>query len=244
MGAYMRLAGLRTLAFNLEDWDSPQAQTAYNVYAEEIPDLDGILTVQYYPYSGGEGRILWATDGRRHLPVISCRLTIWAQTGRERDTTPAGVAEWLNGVPRGSPTWSEEHFSYVMAHAWSRFLDTHGDPSVTAEEEGVDQNRDAPETARGLLPVKWCVDRLGDPVRVVTPHQLLLLARLHLRTRETLTEYAGGLRPLARSPQAKRALADAERLLPSVTDGDDSGRECFERLREVERVTLPREGPR
>jgi len=244
MGEYMRLGGLRVLAFNFDDWDSPEALAAYNVLAEEIPELDGILTVQYYPYSGGEGRILWATDGKRTIPVISCALTIWANAGRPRDATPAAIAKQLNESPLSGPTWANDHFTYVMAHAWSRFRDTHGDPSLTAEEESVDQNRDAPDTARGLLPVKWCVDRLGDNVRVVTPHELLLLARLHLRTRETLTEYAASLRPrAARSPKARTLLAQAERLLPTVRDGDESGRECCELLQEVDRMVSPRGGP-
>jgi hypothetical protein len=240
MGEYMRLGGLRVLAFNFDDWDSPEAQAAYNVFAEEIPELDGILTVQYYPYSGGEGRILWATDGKRTVPVISCALTIWANAGRPRDATPAAIAKQLNDAPLGGPTWTNDHFSYVMAHAWSRFRDTHGDPSLTAEEEGVDQDHDAPDTARGLLPVKWCVDRLGSNVRVVTPHELLLQARLHLRTRETLTEYAASLRPRAEhSTHARRLLAQAAKLLPTVHDGDGSGRRCFELLQEGDRMTSP-----
>jgi len=238
MGEYMRLGGLRVLAFNFDDWDSPEAQAAYNVFAEEIPELDGILTVQYYPYSGGEGRILWATDGKRTIPVISCALTIWANAGRPRDATPAAIAKQLNDAPLGEPTWTTDHFTYVMAHAWSRFRDTRGDPSLTAEEANVDQNRDAPYTARGLLPAKWCVDRLVSNVRVITPHELLLQARLHLRTKETLAEYAASLRPRAEhSPQARTLLAQAEKLLPEVRDGDESGRECFELLQAAERAT-------
>jgi hypothetical protein len=180
MGEYMRMGGLRTIASNAMDWDSPQALRAYNTFVEEIPELEGIFTVQYYPYPAGEGRILWATDGERHVPVISCRLTIWAQTGRPRDTTPAGVAKWLNGMPTGGPEWSEDNFSFVMPHCWSRFRNTNGDPSPMAEEEGVDQGQDAEGTARGMLPVKWCVDRLDDNVRVVTPTELALLVKRHL----------------------------------------------------------------
>lgn len=237
LGAYMRFAGLRTLAMNMNDWDSPEAQAAYNVFAEEVPELDGILTVQYSPYSAGEGRVLWATDGRRSVPVVSCRLTIWANTGRLRDTTPAGVASWLNEAPRGGPAWSEDHFSYVMAHAWSRFRNTHGDPSLSLEEKGVDQLRDAPDTARGLLPVGWCVDRLDNRVRVVTPHELLLLVRLHLRTQETLEEYARLLAPRARRyPSSWALLTQARKLLPMVRDGDDSGRPCFELLQQADRT--------
>lgn len=177
MGEYMRLGGIRTIAFNAQDWDGEAARHAYDVFAEEIPELDGIFTVQYYPYSGGEGRIIWAGPEERRVPVISCRLTIWASTGRPRDTTPAATAKWVNELPTGGQEWTEDNFSFVMPHCWSRFRDTKGDPSPTAEEEGVDQGTDAEGTARGMLPVEWCVDRLEDHVKVVTPHELALLVR-------------------------------------------------------------------
>jgi hypothetical protein len=129
-----------------------------------------------------------------------------------------------------------------MAHAWSRFRDTHGDPSVTAEEQGVDQNADAPDVSRGLLPVKWCVDRLGPAVRVVTPGQMALLVRLHLRTRQTLGELIQDVSARAeaqRSAPTRKLVAQARKLLPRVRDGDDSGRECFELLQRAQRVLAP-----
>ena len=239
IGEYMRVGGLRTLAYNLQRWDGPEAKSAYAKMAASIPTLDGIFTVQYYPYSGGEGRILWATRAGSDVPIISCAYCIWAQTGRPRDATPASVAAQVNRLPRGGPQWSEQSFSYIMAHAWSRFRDTHGDPSLTAEEQGVDQNADAPGTARGLLPVKWCVDRLEPGVRAVTPGQLALLVRLHLRTRQVLQEMRSELAPLANRSPSRRAhelLAEADRLLPGVRDGDDSGRECFEALVRARRL--------
>ena len=88
------------------------------------------------------------------------------------------------------------------------------------------------------------MDRLNDNVRVVTPHELLLLAKLHLRTRETLTAYLDSLRPrAAHFPKARDLLADAEQRLPGVRDGDGSGRECFGLLQDVDRMVSPRGGP-
>ena len=240
LAAYMSFAGLRSLAYNLQDWDGPGAQRAYDTLAAEVPTLDGIFTVQYYPYSGGEGRILWARGAGRDVPIVSCRLCLWANTGRPRDTTPAGVAHWLNELPRGGARWSPEHFSFVMAHAWSRFRDTQGDPDLTAEEREVDQDHDTPGTARGLLPVQWTVQRLDPQVRVVTPAELLLLVRLHLRTRETLTAWLADLWARVadgRCARARQLLAQAEGLLPAVRDGDDSGRECFRLLQRADRLT-------
>lgn len=246
MAAYMRLMGLRSLAFNAMRWDSAPAQRAWGVFAANIPSLDGIFTVQYYPYSGGEGRILWAPGPRGDVPVVSCALCIWASTGRPRDTTPAGVARQLNAAPVGGPRWADQHFTYVMAHAWSRFRDTHGDPSVTAEEAGVNQDADAPGTARGLLPVQWCVSRLDRHVRVVTPTEFLLQVRLHLRTREALRGWLAELRPrvaAGRSARARDLLSQAEGLLPQVRDGDESGGACFNLLRRAAALLWPAPRP-
>ncbi len=246
LGEYLRFSGIHSLAFNLQDWDGPAAIAAYSTLARNIPTLDGIFTVQYYPYSGGEGRILWTSRGSGpagppgdvDVPIVSCAACIWANTGRPRDATPAATAARLNSSPTGGATWSDANFTFVMSHCWSRFRDTHGDPSLTAED-GADQDHDAPDTARGLLPTQWTVDRLGPKVRVVTPGEVLLLVRLHLRTRQTLTAFArqvrasfGGHPPAA----AARFLTRAEALLPSVRDGDDSGRECFTLLRTAARV--------
>ena len=241
MGEYMRLGGLRMVAFNAIDWDGEAAREAYNTWAREVPEIDGILTVQYYPYSGGEGRILWTEANGRSVPVISCRLTIWANTGRPRDATPAAVAQWINDLPTGGSTWSDDNFTYVMPHCWSYFRDTDGDLSPTAEEEANDAGAEGVE--RGLIPVQWCVDRLENNVRVVTPHELALQTRLHLRTREVLAEYLAELRPqvdASASRRAKELVTEADERLGGVTDGDDSGRRAFRLLQRAER--LVREG--
>ena len=242
LAAYMRALGIRSIALNAMDWDGPQAVAAYQALARNIPTLDGVFTVQYYPYSGGEGRIIWVGAPGRERPVVSCAYCIWAQTGRPRDTTPAGVAKHLNAEPVGGETWTDADFTFVMPHCWSRFRDTKGDSSLTAEEEGVDQNKETPDTARGLLPVQWCVDRLQPQVRVVTPTELLLQVRLHLRTRQTLAAWIGELRPEAmrgRSERARQLFAEAETALTEVRDGDDSGRRCFQLLRRTQRLLTP-----
>lgn len=229
IGQYMQCGGLSTIAFNSEDWDGEGALHAYQTFAQEVPGLSGIFTVQYYPYSGGEGKILWVRGPQGERPVISCRLTIWARTGRPRDTTPAGVAAWLNSMPTGVETWTDDCFSFVMPHAWSTFRDTGDSTDAAAEEQGE-------TTTRGLEPVAWAARRLSSHVRVVTPAELALLVRLHLRTRETLTAYADELEPLAQGDEPEAAIRQARALLPAVQDGDQSGEDCFALLQKVDRL--------
>jgi hypothetical protein len=245
LGQYLRFAGLNSLALNAQDWDSEAAVGAYRIVAEEVPGLRGIFTVQYCRYSGGEGRILWLPSACGDMPIVSCRLTLWARSGRPRDTTPAGVAKWLDAMPLGGQgqapgkAWSEDHFTFVMPHAWSTFRDTGDDPDPTAEEPPVGAEQPAALTSRGLAPVSWAVRRLQPQVRVVTPSELLLQVRLHLRTRQTLAAYAAELAPLAAAPgreAARDLLHEAQRQLPAVADADASGRHCFELLQRVDRL--------
>jgi len=237
MAEYMRLGGLKTVAYNLQDWDSEEALDAYGTLLYEVPFLEGIFTVQYYPYSAGEGRVLWIKGPEGHIPVVSCRLCIWAQTGRPHDTTPAGVAKWINSYPRGGPQWSENHFTFVMPHCWSRFRDTHGDASITAEEEGVVQDKDVPGVYRGLMPVAWAVDRLDEDIRVVTPTEFLMQMRLRLRTRQTLASLAADLEEeRGTDPDAAESLAKAKRLIQDLKDGSDDGKKVFDLLKRIKRT--------
>src|SRR5262249_47510189 len=147
---FMDLTGIRILAFNFQDWESSQAIAACRIFASKLPGLLGILAYQYYPYSAGNGTIKWVPGvGSDEVPIVSCRLTIWAQTGRPRDTTPAGVAAQLNQLPTVQREAKADCFSWVLAHAWSRFRRAPAGAPLDAEEKGVAQDKEAPDTTRG-----------------------------------------------------------------------------------------------
>ena len=186
IGPYMATGRVSTLMVNLQSWDGAEAQKAYRDYAGAIAGLEGILTVQYYPYTAGAGRVLWVrrADGAE-IPVVSARFSIWAQTGRAADTTPTKVAAMLNALPHEGPM-AEARFSWVVAHAWSYFRQP--DPNAEPGAEEVEQALGAqPGVARGLLPVRWCVDALDPHVRVLTPTDLVRIMRLRVHTKDTLT---------------------------------------------------------
>ncbi|NLH98942.1 MAG: hypothetical protein GX446_05550 [Chthonomonadales bacterium] len=67
MRGYLRMAGVRVLHMNATKWDSAEAIRAYTVFAEEIPELEGIVMVQYAPYTAGGGKVLWV---KRHKPRL------------------------------------------------------------------------------------------------------------------------------------------------------------------------------
>lgn len=242
----MDLTGIRVLAFNFQKWDSAAAMAACEEFASRLPGLLGILAFQYYPYSAGEGAIRWVRGvGDDLVPVVSCRLCVWAQTGRPRDTTPAGVAAWLNRMPvTDARRAGEDCFSWVLVHAWSRFRKSEPGAPIDAEGAGVSQDRDAPGVERGYGPALWTAERLTSRVRLVTVEELLHRVRLRLEPAMALAGYAReverALRGKAHAP-GHAELAHARVLLPRAAEDPVAARECFETLARIaRRLRAPR----
>lgn len=218
VGAYMQMGGLKTLGLITQRWDSPEALRAYRITAQTIPDLLGILVVQYYPYPAGKGKVLWVDDGRGgKVPVVSARYAIWNNARRENEGTPGMVAQWLNTQPTRGQGNVEERFSWVTVHCWSWFRERQeGEPP---ELEDVDQSKGAqPGVERGLSPVQWCVQQLDSHVQVVTPSNLLLLLRLHKDPASTLRKELQRLRDRCQAMRGHppRLIADLQRQLQSA----------------------------
>ncbi len=216
--AYMRVGGLKTLALITQRWDSPEALRAYRICAQTIPDLLGILVVQYYPYPAGKGRVLWVDNGREgKVPVVSARYAIWNNAKRESEGTPSMVAHWLNSQTVSRIGAPEERFSWVTVHCWSWFRKRQ--EAESPEMEDVEQSKGGqPGVERGLSPVLWCVEQLAPHVRVVTPSALLLLLRLHKHPADTLQSELLRLRDRCRilRKHHPRFAADIERQLQSA----------------------------
>mgnify|MGYP005853072339 FL=1 len=179
LAKYMQRCGLTLLMVNCQEWDSPGALDAYAVYAREIPFLEGILVVQYAPYTAGGGAVRWVTrrDGCR-IPVITARHAIWSNRhGVEREGSPGRVADDLGRWASEPCRSSEDRFAWTVVHAWSWFR--HVAPAVDAAEEEVPQQSYArsDDIARGYRPALWCSERLPSNVHVVTPRELVARLR-------------------------------------------------------------------
>ena len=235
--SFMDLTGIRILAFNFQRWDGSEALAACKVFASKLPGLLGIFAFQYYPYSAGDGAIHWVKGvAGDEVPIVSCRLCLWAQTWRPRDTTPAAVAAWLNRLPTAGQETTEACFSWVMAHAWSRFRRAEPGAPLDAEEKGVAQDKETPNTARGYEPVLWAVERLAPTVKPVTAQELLLRVRLRLRPQTTLSRWLAEVEASHGSDASTAVDLKAARALLSKTALDAAAaRRCFELLKGVQR---------
>jgi hypothetical protein len=237
--AYMDLTSIRTLAFNFQDWDGSDARAACEIFAANLPGLLGIFAFQYSPsYSAGNGAIRWVkgVEGDE-VPIVSCRLTIWAQTGRPRDTTPAAVAAHLNRLPVAGERVTCDCFSWVLAHAWSRFRHAEKGAPPDAEEKGVAQDKETPDTARGYEPVLWAVERLKPDVKPVAAQELLLRVRLRLRPRATLSRWLAEVETVkgtgTSSRESAKKCAEARALVAQTGSDATASRRCFELLKKI-----------
>jgi len=171
----MQATGQRILAFICIDIDSPAAQEAYQVFAEEMPGLLGMMAVQYFPYEGGLGKTYWFRDKQgNEIPVVSAKYSIWANARTPHSGTPAKIARLINEHTAQAEKEGKRHYCWTIVHAWSGFKNT--------EDEDAQNGRFLqPGNDWGVGPVKWCSDRLDPSIKTVSAEELMALIRADRR---------------------------------------------------------------
>jgi hypothetical protein len=152
MAEQMRKTGSVTLTFICEKSDSPAAQEAMQIFAEEIDPLLGMLVMDYAPYNRMQGKVYWFNDGRGgQVPAVTARYTMWANMKKPRAGGPAEVAAAImSDAPEGGASW-------VAIHAWSKFDGPSGPLSVA-----------------GVNAAAECIEDLDrERVQVVNPEEML-----------------------------------------------------------------------
>ncbi len=240
--AYMKFGGVRLLMFNLLQWDSAAGVDAYRTFAKASPDLLGIFGISYSPYTAGRGNTFWVDGGQDgSTPVVSVRYALWNHASDRSQGDPVKVAGLINNMPHDGTLNSDRFFSATIVHAWSWFRAPH-DGKPASE---VDQSEGGKaDTGRGAAAAVWCADLLQPHVRVVTPTDFMLLMRLRLHSKETLT-YA--LKELASSAahanvtelkreKAGTALRQADGFLKqsNYSAAFASGKRAYEVLKSAE----------
>lgn len=158
---HMKKNGVKVFGFICKDLDSTEAKIAYQIYAEELEDLTGMIAVQYAPYEGGNGEIHWAIDRKgRHIPVVTSKYSLWANLNNERAGDPYKIASLINQEVVQAAAEQKTANSFTMVHAWSEFTN----------ERGL--------VSRGLNPVKWTVDKLNNNVTVINTEEMLWRVRM------------------------------------------------------------------
>lgn len=172
----MRQRRVKVLGLFCNDVNSEAAKEAYKAYISKNDQLIGIVTVQYTPYAGGNGSIMWFKNSKGiNIPVISVRYSIWnmGKTNASSEGTPAFVATKINSLSADA----KSTFSLVAVHAWSAFSDIGASGSLT------DENNNG--TYFGATPVSWCAKRINKEVRIVNTEEFIWQLRMKTYPEET-----------------------------------------------------------
>ncbi len=175
VAAHMRQHRVKVLALMAMDFDSEASIEAYQAYISANDQLEGILAVQYTPYAGGQGEIMWFENSQGvDIPVISVSYSLWnfGENNHELEGAPRYIADKINGEDGADP------FSLVCIHAWSRFAQTQTsslhDQSTSPNQEFV-----------GAGAAKLCMEDLDEDVSVVGIEEMIWRIRMHYRKEQT-----------------------------------------------------------
>lgn len=153
---------------------SKEAQEAFEIYAQEIEPLAGILAVQYFPYEQ-DGSIYWVKNTAGiSIPVITASYSIWNEVriDRPRAGTPEYVASRINRDYLMATEQKDNVLAWTIVHAWSDFSRT----SQLMKEGG----------SAGIYPVCASQALLLDSIHPVPVNELVWRIRMKYKKEETL----------------------------------------------------------
>jgi hypothetical protein len=166
---HMQRTGTTVLGFIGVDIRSQDAIEAYQIYAEEIENLTGMLGVQYAPYHGGEGDVIWVENKEGlEIPVVTARYSLWKDLDfDERGGNVKKVANVINSDVEGKT----DVMNWTIVHAWSNF------------ENPADRS----EIAGGLEPISWTIEQMNEEINIVSPEELLWRIRMKNNPDQTIS---------------------------------------------------------
>lgn len=155
----MKRTGSKVFGFICMDVNSEAAINAYRIYAEEIEDLTGMFAVQYEPYHGGYGEVIWVKNKKGiEIPVVTAKYSLW----KGLDYMGGGNVEEVSMAINNHVEGKDESMDWTIVHAWSTF-ENPANPG---------------EMRKGLDPTKWCIEQLDEKIKVVSPEELLWRIRM------------------------------------------------------------------
>lgn len=172
----MSETGVSVLGFICMDIYSEGAREAYKIFAEEIPNLTGMVALQYNPYNKGNGEVIWVKNRKGiNIPVCTAKYQVWANLLKPGSDDPKSICELINdSVPEGET----KAFNWTIIHAWSRFEQlSDGSLGDIPNKENGGQ--------RGVIPIKWGAESLSKNVRLVPIDEMLWRLRMYYYPKET-----------------------------------------------------------
>ena len=159
--------GVNVVCMLCEDVRSQNAKDVYEIFAEELQGIIGMIALQYYPYDGGDGEVFWFSNKQGiDIPLITVKYTAWNNASWERGGNIKKIADLIKAQKQNR---SHQTFSVVANHAWSKY-----------EIDG--------RKLSGLDAVKNLYDQLKADVRVMNIEELIWRLRMQHDPQQTKNE--------------------------------------------------------
>ena len=172
VAAHMRQHNVKVLGlFTCNDTNSDGAKQAYEAYIKANDQLEGVVVIEYAPYAGGEGEIMWVENSAGyHIPIVTVRYALWANSNGNQGN-PDDVASMIRESDMSNP------FSVVAVHAWS------GYNAAGTEGYGVGDER---SRHRGPGAAQKCAELFSsDDTKVVNLQEMMWRIRMNKYPEET-----------------------------------------------------------
>jgi hypothetical protein len=161
---------IKVFGFICRDVKGKASQEAFQIYAEELKGITGMLAVQYFPYELG-GDILWVKNSQGvDIPISTATYSLWNEVSAKRPNcgTPEYVSSLINSELIAGKQKSA--LSWTIVHAWSDFTKS---SKVTKLP------------AIGFNPVKATEALLSKGIKTVSANELLWRIRMKYRPDQT-----------------------------------------------------------
>jgi len=167
---HLQAMDIKVFGFICRNVKSKEAQEAFQIYAEELKGITGMLAVQYFPYELGGG-IMWFKNGQGlDIPVATATYSLWDEVNEDRPNcgTPEYVASLINREVSGSKV--KNVLSWTIVHAWSDFTNT---------------SKASKLPAIGFNPIKAAENLLSDGIKTISANELLWRIRMKYKPDQT-----------------------------------------------------------
>lgn len=163
VNSFLQKTGVKVYGAICENVQSPEAQEAFQIYAEEMTDITGMIAIQYFPYELGK-KVFWFQNKKgMQIPLLTATFSLWNEVNPARPAcgTPEYVSSLINRDEKLSV--AEDRYSWTIVHAWSDF-------GQTSKVSG--------ESAVGVSPIVATEELLDDGIRPVSLNELLWRVRM------------------------------------------------------------------
>lgn len=155
--SHMRQHRLKILHIIAWDTGSPATKEACQAFVDANEQLEGIVAIQYSPYNGGKGNIIWCKNKEGYdIPVVTTKYSLW-KGGINGQGTPVEIGARMKALEKG------RSHAFVCVHAWSDFSGSKGAKAALA-----------------------CINAAGADFKAVNAQELIWRIRMQEREEQTL----------------------------------------------------------